>query len=143
MMYNVVFFITIFYYQTGEKTSVLLFLVRFITCSTFCIWTMFKQRTINYNIRKQRLLTKIWVFKVIYFYKDIMTTQISTNLFALSVWRQLCPRSSLLFSFINFHTKKYVIYGPVRIILTEDDILTSGPVRIILTEDEVRSPRSI
>ena len=45
---------------------------------------------------------------------------------------------------MNFLLCQYVIYGPVRIILTEDDgpvriILTEddGPVRIILTEEEV------
>ena len=45
---------------------------------------------------------------------------------------------------MDFLRGQYVIYGPVRIILTEDDgpvriILTEddGPVRIILTEEEV------
>ena len=33
---------------------------------------------------------------------------------------------------MDFLRGQYVIYGPVRIILTEDD----GPVRIILTEDD-------
>ena len=38
---------------------------------------------------------------------------------------------------MDFLRGQYVIYGPVRIILTEDNVIY-GPVRIILTEDEVR-----
>ena len=40
-------------------------------------------------------------------------------------------------SIMDFLRGQYVIYGPVRIILTEDNVIY-GPVRIILTEDDVR-----